>query len=168
MPRASRPPTQPQRKLPKVKDETSRDTLSLAEVEKLFAQADTSTVIGLRDREMLALMLVNGLREVEIVQANYGGLKEVDGIKVLVVHGRGGNEGEMVLRGDVRHALTAYLKTRGDLELFGPLFSRPRTVPDSRLKLGTATCRLHPRFGGSVPPSRLLQTYVGLCLCDYE
>jgi hypothetical protein len=30
---------------------------------------------------MLALMLVTGLREVEIVRANYGDLKEVDGIK---------------------------------------------------------------------------------------
>jgi site-specific recombinase XerD len=91
-------------KLPRVKDETSKDILSLAEVEKLFAQVDTSTVLGLRDRVILALMLVNGLREVEIVRANYGDLK-VDGIKVLVVHGKGSNEGETVLRDDVHHAL---------------------------------------------------------------
>jgi len=59
-------------KLPRVKDERSKDILSLAEVEKLFAQVDTSTVLGLRDRAILALMLVNGLREVEIVQAITG------------------------------------------------------------------------------------------------
>ena len=39
---------------------------------------------------MLALMLVNGLRQVEIVRTNYGDLKEVDGIKMLLVHGKGG------------------------------------------------------------------------------
>jgi len=109
-------------KLPKVKDETSKDILSLAEVEKLFAQAGTSTVLGLRDRAILALMLVNGLREVEIVRANYGDLKEVDGIKVLVVHGKGGREDETVLRDDVHQTLTAYMETRGDLEPSSPLF----------------------------------------------
>ena len=57
-------------KLPRVKDETSKDILSLAEVQRLFEQVDTSTVLGLRDRAMLALMLVNGLREVEIARAN--------------------------------------------------------------------------------------------------
>ena len=56
--------------MPKVRDETSRDILSLAEVEKLFAQVDTSTLLGLRDRATLTLVLVNGLREVEIVRAN--------------------------------------------------------------------------------------------------
>ena len=45
--------------------------------------------------------MVNGLREVEIVQANYGDLKEVGGIKVLVVHGKGGREDKTVLRDDV-------------------------------------------------------------------
>lgn len=63
----------------------------------------------------------------------------MDGIKVLVVHGTGGNEGETVLRDDVHHALRAYLKTKSDLESLRPLFLRPRTLPDSRLKFGTAT-----------------------------
>jgi site-specific recombinase XerD len=116
-------------KLPKVKDETSKDILSLAEVEKLFAQLDTSTVLGLRDRAILALMLVNGLREVEIVRANYGDLKEVDGIKVLVVHGKGGREDETVLRDDVHQTLTAYMETRGDLEPSSPLFVGVNLVP---------------------------------------
>jgi len=109
-------------KLPKVKDETSRDILSLSEVGKLFAQLDTSTVLGLRDRAMLALMLVNGLREIEVVRANYGDLKEVAGIEVLVVHGKGGHEGETVLRDDVHQVLMDYLSTRGDLEPSSPLF----------------------------------------------
>jgi site-specific recombinase XerD len=109
-------------KLPRVKDETSKDILSLAEVEKLFAQVDTSTVLGLRDRAVLGLMLVNGLREIEIARANYGDLKEVDAIKVLVVHGKGGREDETVLRDDVYQALTVYLSTRGDLKPSSPLF----------------------------------------------
>ena len=109
-------------KLPKVKDETSRGILSLAEVEKLFAQVDTSTVLGLRDRAILALMLVNGLREVEIARANYGDLKEVTGIRVLVVHGKGGREDETVLRDDVHRTLMDYLETRDDLEPSSPLF----------------------------------------------
>jgi integrase/recombinase XerD len=109
-------------KLPRVQDETSRDILSLAEVGKLFAQVDTSTVLGLRDRAMLALMVVNGLREVEIVRADYRDLKEVTGIKVLVVHGKSGREDETVLRDDVHQALMIYLETRGDFKPSSPLF----------------------------------------------
>lgn len=109
-------------KLPKVKDETSREILSLAEVEKLFARVDTSTVWGLRDKAMLVLMLVNGLREVEIVRANYGDLKEVAGIKVLVVHGKCGREDETVLRDDVYQAPMDYLEARSNLGPSSPLF----------------------------------------------
>jgi site-specific recombinase XerD len=75
-------------KLPKVKDETSRDILSLAEVERLFAQVDTSIALGLRDRAMPALMSVNGLGEIEIARDNCGDLKEVGQSQAAVAPAR--------------------------------------------------------------------------------
>jgi site-specific recombinase XerD len=129
-------------KLPKVRDETSKDILSLAEVQKLFAQVDTSTALGLRDRAVLALLVINGLREVEIARANYGDLKEVDGIKVLVVHGKGGREDETVLRDDVHQALTAYLETRGDLKPSSPLFIGANHRAGKRISTRTVRYRI--------------------------
>ena len=138
-------PTNPTQgvKLPKVQQETTRDFLSLAEVDKLLNQVDISTLIGKRDLAILGLLLINGLREVEVVRANVGDMKEVDGIHVLAVHGKGGREDETVLREDVYQALMAYLDTRGDdMKVDDPLFVGTNHRAGRRLNTRTIRARI--------------------------
>lgn len=130
-------------KLPKVQQETTRDFLSLAEVDKLLSQVDTDTLIGKRDLAILGLLLVNGLREVEVTRANVGDLKEVEGIHVLAVHGKGGREDETVLRADVHQTIMSYLEARGsDLQADDPLFVGTNHRAGKRLNTRTIRARI--------------------------
>jgi len=71
----------------------------------------SSEVKDLRDRAMLALMGLHGLRTVEIKRSNVEDLKEGE-TPALLVHGK--NRDRVVyLRPDVVEALTSYLKARG-------------------------------------------------------
>jgi len=145
-------PTNPTQgvKLPKVRQETTRDILSLAEVDKLFSQVNTDTLIGKRDLAILGLLLVNGLREIEVTRANVGDLKEIEGIRVLVVHGKGGREDETVLRADVHQAIMAYLEARGDdLKAGDPLFVGTNHRAGKRLNTRTIRARIEHYLEGA-------------------
>ncbi len=64
--------------------------LSQAEIERLLAAPDTSTVLGLRDAAMLQLMYSTGLRVSELVGLPLSGLELRAGF--LRVRGKGGKE----------------------------------------------------------------------------
>ncbi len=109
-------------KLPKVKNETTRTILSLAECNRLLSSIGASTVMGLRDRAILALLCINALRICEISRANVGDIIQNDGCVALRVHGKGGREDETRLREDVLNAINAYLNARGEVKADEPLF----------------------------------------------
>jgi len=70
---------------------------------------------ALRDRSLLALMALQGLRTVEIVRANVTDLERRGDSWTLLVHGK--NHDRLVyLRQDVAEALTAYLSARAEPE----------------------------------------------------
>jgi site-specific recombinase XerD len=109
-------------KLPKVSNETTREILSLAECNHLIASIDSSKILGKRDKAVVALLLVNGLRVCEIVRANVGDLVQSDGCWVLRVHGKGGKLADTRIRDDVYTVLRAYLDARKDAQESDPLF----------------------------------------------
>lgn len=109
-------------KVPKVNDQSGRDILSVEECYRLLGVPDPGGVRGLRDRAILALLLINGLRVCEIVRANVEDLRQEDGYWVLRVHGKGGKEADTRVRDDVHAAIVVYLAQRGDLPADAPLF----------------------------------------------
>ena len=109
-------------KLPKVKNETSKDILSLAESNRLIASIDTATLRGKRDKAIAALFLINGLRVCEIVRANVGDLVRREDCWVLRVHGKGAKDADTRIRDDVYSVIKAYLDARGAIEAQSPLF----------------------------------------------
>lgn len=91
--------------------------LSWGEAERLFMEIPgDGSLKSLRDRAMVALMLLEGLRTVEIVRANVEDIEESsEGIRILV-HGKG-RDGLIYPRNDTTNVIWNYLKVRGNADL---------------------------------------------------
>ena len=109
-------------KLPKTSNETTREILSLTECNHFLHSIETDTIRGKRDKAIIALLLINGLRVCEIARANIGDLVQTDGCWVLRVRGKGGKIIDTRIRDDVRKVIQAYLKARGRVEERDALF----------------------------------------------
>ncbi|MDO8648713.1 MAG: tyrosine-type recombinase/integrase [Candidatus Peregrinibacteria bacterium] len=109
-------------KLPKTTNETTREILSLADCNRLLGSIETDTIRGKRDKAIMALLLINGLRVCEITRANVGDLVQTEGCWVLRVRGKGGKTIDTRIRDDVRGVIQTYLKTRGRVEEENSMF----------------------------------------------
>lgn len=109
-------------KLPKVNNETTREILTLAECNRLLASIESETIRGKRDRAIMALLLINGLRVCEISRANIGDLLQTEDCWLLRVRGKGGKNIDTRIREDVLAAIHAYLVTRTKSGEKDPLF----------------------------------------------
>jgi site-specific recombinase XerD len=105
-----------------VQNETTKDILSLCESNRLIASIDTSKIRGKRDKAIMALFLINGLRVCEIVRANVCDLVKRDECWVLRVHGKGNKEADTRIREDTYRVISAYLDARGSVASQEPLF----------------------------------------------
>ena len=90
------------------------------ELERLFAQADTKTVIGLRDRAILELLFSSGLRVSELVglDREHINLKR----REFMVRGKGQKDRPIFISIEAAHWIEAYLQKRDDNTR--PLFIR--------------------------------------------
>lgn len=101
----------------------SRAVLTGAEVRRLLAAPDSSTVRGLRDRAILHLFAYNALRRAEVCRADVAHLHTQDDRLVLDVHGKGRSEADefvVVAKEEAVTALYDWLAVRG--RKAGPLF----------------------------------------------
>jgi len=85
----------------------------------LLDAPDVSTLKGLRDRAILAVLLYHGLRREEAALLQAGDLQERRGIKHLRVHGKGGKIRFLPLHPVAAERIYAYLE-RDSLRLPGP------------------------------------------------
>jgi site-specific recombinase XerD len=133
-------------KLPKTSSETTREILSLADCNKLIASIDTSTVRGKRDKAIIVLLLVNGLRVCEITRANVGDLIQSNGYRVLRVRGKGGKLIDTRIRDDVHAVIQAYVRTRKELKENDPLFLGTTCRSGKRLERRTVQYMVKARL----------------------
>lgn len=86
---------------------------------------DPKTLSELRDFAILNLMLRRGLRTVEVVRADIGDLRQVNGEAVLYVQGKGySDKGDFVILNDAcLRPIYAYLEARGVTDDNAPLFA---------------------------------------------
>ena len=105
--------------------------LSAGEAEILFRSLPPpdSGLKAARDRAIIALMMLEGLRRVEIHRANDGDIEEMASGLRLLIHGKG-KEGYIYPREDVVALLKLYLNRRGDVEEDG--LGRPMFVSVSK------------------------------------
>lgn len=104
--------------------------LSTEEVERLLAGPGTNTIVGLRDRAILALLYGTGIRASECSSLREG---QVD-LKLLTVSvdGKGGNERTVPLNDQLAAVLRVYLQARG---------AQPPSAPFFRSRFGRALSR---------------------------
>ena len=102
----------------------SRAVLRAAEVEALFEAVPEATLIGRRDRALMALMVFGGLAEIELVRSDVGDLDRTLMGTALLVQGKGRkSKDERVPLDDAALApLDAYLGARSDARPAAPLF----------------------------------------------
>ena len=95
-------------------------TLSSEQVSRLLSEPKPDTVIGLRDRALLALLYGTGIRASECASLRNGGvdLKQL----TITVQGKGGHERAIPLNPQLAEVLRAYVEARGPALAHAPFF----------------------------------------------
>ena len=133
-------------------------TLSLEEMEKLLQKPADDTILGLRDRAILALLYGTGIRASEC-----SGLKEEDvdlEYGTVRVTGKGGHQRTVLANGAVVDAMRLYQQVRGETSPNGCFFQTRSRKAMSRYAIFERV-RTHARRAGihkSVSPHRLRHT----------
>ena len=99
----------------------------------LFEVMDRSTDLGKRDYAMVALMVRNGLRIIEVQRANVGDLEARQGRTILRIWGKGRDSRDdfVVLASPAEQILREYLACRGEPKPMEPLFLKSGNVIDN-------------------------------------
>jgi integrase/recombinase XerC/integrase/recombinase XerD len=102
-----------------------KEILSKEQVACLLSVADGSSVGSKRDYAILSLLVVRGLRTVELQRANYGDLEVKEGVNILWVQrkARYSKDSFVELPGVLFDILQEYLVLRDDLVDESPLFA---------------------------------------------
>ncbi len=133
-------------KLPKITDESSKAVLSLQEAMRLLTIINPTTILGKRDRAILGLLLVNGLRTCEVSRANVSDIHKIENYDVLKVHGKGGKIADTKLREDIYTAIQVYLASRGSVRPEDPLFLSIGNFAKGRLTTQAIQVRVRSYF----------------------
>lgn len=112
----------------KLDNNFKKDYLTSKQVVKLLENIDRSTLKGLRDYAILALMVTTGLRTIEVERANLDDLRVVADFTVLYIQGKGHQERTdyVKIEQPVEDAIRAYLTARGEAkadDIGTPLFT---------------------------------------------
>ncbi len=120
-------------KAPKVCNSHKRDAIDAKDCKTILDTIDVSSVNGLRNKAILALMMACGLRSVEVVRADVNDIFQDSGDWYLRVQGKGHDEKDAVVKlpKQVRYLIDSYLDKRGDRQ--GALFKSRKSCNEHRL-----------------------------------
>ena len=109
----------------KLTTEHKRDALTANQGKTVLNSFDTTTLAGLRDKAMTALMMCCGLRTIEVSRANVEDLQQVYGRTALFVQGKGRNDRRecVMIPAQVEAMINEYLSARGQVAGNAPLFA---------------------------------------------
>ena len=112
-------------KAPKIERGHKKDYFAANQIKSVLSRIDRTSVEGLRNYAIMALMTTGGLRTVEVTRASIEDLRVVGGVSVLYIQGKGRTDKTefIKLTPQVEAAIRDYLKTRGEVETQAPLFS---------------------------------------------
>lgn len=109
----------------KISRNFKKDYLTADQVNEVLNAIDTSTLKGLRDYALIALVVTCGLRTIEIVRADIQDLRVAGASNVLYIQGKGRDDKQEYVKIEipVERAIRAYLQARGKVEPEAPLFA---------------------------------------------
>jgi site-specific recombinase XerD len=133
--------------------------LSTEEVERLLVGPATNTIVGLRDRAILALLYGTGIRATECATLREGQV-DFKGLTISV-RGKGGNERTIPLNEQLAAVLRVYVQARGAEPPSAPFF---RSRFGRSMSRGAVYERVHSwgarvRLGKVLSPHRLRHTF---------
>jgi site-specific recombinase XerD len=133
--------------------------LSAEEVEQLLAEPETDTVLGLRDRAILAVLYGTGIRASECAGLRQGDV-DLEAMTVTVT-GKGGHQRTIPLNDRVAQALDTYARARGAaLPTTGFFRSRRgRTMSRGAIYERVRSRAARARLRKIVSPHRLRHTF---------
>jgi integrase/recombinase XerD len=134
-------------------------TLSSEQVSRLLSAPKPDTVIGLRDRALLALLYGTGIRASECASLRNGhvDLKQL----TITVQGKGGHERVIPLNTELAELLRTYLQARGPALVNAPFFRSRFGRPLSRggVYERVRTWGQRSRVGIPLSPHRIRHTF---------
>lgn len=112
-------------KAPKIEKGFKKDYLTSKQSRRVLDGIDRSTLKGLRDYALVALLLTTGVRTIEVERADIGDLRTVADSTALFIQGKGKDEKSDYVKvaPPVEDAIIAYLKERGEVSEDEPLFA---------------------------------------------
>lgn len=112
-------------KAPKLSRGHKKDCLTGSQVKSILSGIDKSNIEGLRNYAIMGLMTTCGLRTVEVTRATIEDLRNVGGVPVLYIQGKGKTEKTDFVKipDQVEKALREYFKARGKVSYHEPLFA---------------------------------------------
>jgi integrase/recombinase XerD len=133
--------------------------LSADEVETLLATPDTTTVLGLRDRAILALLYGTGIRASECASLRASDV-DLGGTTVTVI-GKGGHQRTIPLNERVVAAMDVYARARGAALPTAPFFRsrRGRAMSRGAVYERVRTLATRAQIRKTVSPHRLRHTF---------
>ena len=109
----------------KLNRDHKKDYLTSRQVKDVLEGVERTTLKGLRDYAILALMVTGGLRTVEVIRADVADLRTAGESTILYVQGKGKEEKTdyVKISPTVEKAIRAYLRARGTAAENSPLFA---------------------------------------------
>jgi len=134
-------------------------TLDLEQVEQLLAGPRTDTVLGVRDRALLALLYATGIRASEACSLRQGQVDLHE--RTITVCGKGGHERTIPLNDQVVAVLEDYIHVRGPALPSAPFYRsrRGRALARGTVYERVRTWGNRTRIGKPLSPHRLRHTF---------
>ena len=109
----------------KLNRDHKKDYLTSRQVKEVLGGVERTTLKGLRDYAILALMVTGGLRTIEVIRADVADLRTAGESTILYVQGKGKEEKTdyVKISPAVEKAIRAYLRARGAAAENSPLFA---------------------------------------------
>lgn len=134
-------------------------SLNPEQISRLLVEPNSVTIIGLRDRALLALLYGTGIRATECATLRCG---QVDLIRLTItVRGKGGHERTIPLNPQLAEVLRAYERARGPALPSAPFFRSRfgRTLSRGSIYERVRTWGRRSRVGVPLSPHRLRHTF---------
>lgn len=135
-----------------ISDNTKKDAFTESEIKKIIDDIDTSSVIGKRDKAIILLMLVGGLRITEIHNMDIQDIEVKNNEYIINIMGKGHTEKDNYIKviKPIYDVLKEYLDTRQNKKGIDPLFtSTSNRALNKRITKETLSQIIKSRFRDS-------------------
>jgi len=139
-----------------------KDAFTEQDIIKILNDIDTSTITGKRDKAIILLMVIGGLRVNEVINIDIQDIEQKDNVYRVFIKGKGHQDKDTYIKiiDSVYDAIKDYLKTRDNINGLEPLFTgTSNRAKNQRLCKETLSQILKNRFRDSGYDSKRLTAH---------